>query len=142
MQNFSGPGIKRKSPSVKAQSLNHWTTSQVSDCILMFSLLKIYIPGGESKKQNKQRKKSETVKANMMQLFVYLNKYFGAHTMGLWGFPGSSAGKESACNAGDPGSMPRSGRSPGEGMRYPFQYSWASLVAQNVIQNLGGEDPL
>ena len=70
----------------------------------------------------------------------------------LRGFPGSSAGKESACNAGDPGSMPRSGRSPGEGMRYPFQYSWASLVAQNVknlpatwetwVQNLGGEDPL
>ena len=38
-------------------------------------------------------------------------------------FPGSSVGKESACNAGDPGSIPGSGRSPGEGKGYPFQYS-------------------
>ena len=37
------------------------------------------------------------------------------------GFPGSSAGKESACNAGDPGSIPGSGRSPGEGIGYPHQ---------------------
>ena len=47
-------------------------------------------------------------------------------------FPGSSAGKESACNAGDPGSIPGSGRSPGEGKGYPLEYSWASLVAQLV----------
>ena len=46
------------------------------------------------------------------------------------GFPGSSAGKQSACNAGDPGSIPGSGRSPGEGIGYPLQHSWASLVAQ------------
>ena len=39
------------------------------------------------------------------------------------GFPHSSAGKEYACNAGDPGSIPGSGRSPGEGTGYPFQYS-------------------
>ena len=68
------------------------------------------------------------------------------------GFPGSSAGKESACNAGDPGSIPGSGRSPGEGIGYPFLYSWASLVAQTVknlpavqetwVQSLGWEDPL
>ena len=48
------------------------------------------------------------------------------------GFPGSSAGKESTCNAGDPGSIPGSGRSAGEGIGYPLQYSWASLVAQLV----------
>jgi len=48
------------------------------------------------------------------------------------GFPGSSAGKESTCNAGDPGSIPGLGRSPGEGIGYPLQYSWASLVAQLV----------
>ena len=48
------------------------------------------------------------------------------------GFPGSSAGKESNCNAGDPGSIPGLGRSPGEGIGYPLQYSWASLVAQLV----------
>ena len=51
------------------------------------------------------------------------------------GFPGSSAGKESACNAGDPGLIPGSGRSPGEGLVYLLQYSWASLVAQ-VVKNL------
>ena len=39
------------------------------------------------------------------------------------GFPGSSAGKESTCNAGDPGSIPGSGRSAGEGIGYPLQYS-------------------
>ena len=48
------------------------------------------------------------------------------------GFPGGSAGKESACNAGDMGSIPELGRSPGEGKGYPLQYSWASLVAQLV----------
>ena len=48
------------------------------------------------------------------------------------GFPGSSAGKESACNAGDPGWIPGSERSPREGIGYPLQYSWASLVSQTV----------
>ena len=48
------------------------------------------------------------------------------------GFPGSSASKESTCNAEDPSSIPGSGRSPGEGIGYPLQYSWASLVAQMV----------
>ena len=85
-------------------------------------------------------------------IFFYLNKYFGAHTVGLWGFLGGSAGKESACNAGQPGLIPRSGRSPGDGMGYPLQYSWASLVAQKVknlpaiwetwVRNLSWEDPL
>ena len=68
------------------------------------------------------------------------------------GFPGSSAGKRSACHAGDPGWVPGSGRSPGEGIGYPFQYSWSSLVVQTVknlpamqetwLQSLGWEDPL
>ena len=64
-----------------------------------------------------------------------------------------SAGKESACSAGDPGSIPGSGRSAGEGIGYSFQYSWASLVAQWLVKNppamwetwirsLGWEDPL
>ena len=50
----------------------------------------------------------------------------------LPGFPGSSAGKEYACNSGDSSSIPGLGRSPGEGIGYPLQYSWASLVAQMV----------
>ena len=42
------------------------------------------------------------------------------------GFPHSSVGKESTCNVGDPGSIPGLGRSTGEGIGYPLQYSWAS----------------
>ena len=50
----------------------------------------------------------------------------------LSGFPVSSAGKEFSCYPGDPSSIPRSGRSPGEGIGYLLQYSWSSLVAQLV----------
>ena len=46
------------------------------------------------------------------------------------GFPCGSVGKESTCNSGDPGSIPGSERSAGEGIGYPLQYSCASLVAQ------------
>ena len=48
------------------------------------------------------------------------------------GFPGGSTGKESTYDAGDPGWIPGSGRSPAEGIGYPLQYSWASLLAQLV----------
>ena len=48
------------------------------------------------------------------------------------GFPDSSVGKESASNAGDPGSIPGLGRFTGEGIGYPLQYSQVSLVAQLV----------
>ena len=68
------------------------------------------------------------------------------------GHPDRSIGKEYACNAGDPGSIPESGRSPGEGKGYPLQYFRASLVAQLVknlptmreawVRSLGWEDPL
>ena len=51
--------------------------------------------------------------------------------------PSSSAGEESACDAGDPGSIPGSGKSPEEGIGYPLQYSWTSLVAQ-LVKNLPG----
>ena len=51
-----------------------------------------------------------------------------------WGFPDSSVGEESTCNAGDPCSIPVSGRSAGEGIGYPLQYSWVSLVGQ-VVKN-------
>ena len=75
-----------------------------------------------------------------------------------WGFPGSLAGKESACSAGDPSSIPGSGSSPREEMDYPIpsvlplQYLWSSLMAQMIknlpampdtwVQFLGWEDPL
>ena len=47
-----------------------------------------------------------------------------------WDFPDSSVGKESTCNAGDPRSISGLGRSAGEEIGYPLQYSWASLVTQ------------
>ena len=50
------------------------------------------------------------------------------------GFPDSSVGKESACHVGDHSLIPGSGRSAGEGIGYPLQYSWASLMAQ-LVQN-------
>ena len=49
-------------------------------------------------------------------------------------FPCSSAGKESACNVGDPGLIPGLGRSVGEGIGYPLQYSWASVVKNQLVQ--------
>ena len=51
------------------------------------------------------------------------------------GFPHHSVGKESACNAADPGLIPGLGRSAGEGIGYSLRYSWASLVAQ-LVKNL------
>ena len=54
------------------------------------------------------------------------------HIRWMLGFSGSSASKESTCNARDPSSIPGLGSSPGEGIGYPLQYSWASLVAQTV----------
>ena len=67
-------------------------------------------------------------------------------------FPGGSDGKEPACNAGDPGSIPGSESSSREGIGYPFQYSGASLMAQmeknltvmreTWVRSLCWEDPL
>ena len=84
-----------------------------------------------------------------------LHTYIQRHTHTLhphMGFPGSSAGSESACNAGDPGSIPGSGSSPGEGIGYPLHYFGASLVGQMVknlppmwrtwIESLDSENPL
>ena len=68
------------------------------------------------------------------------------------GFPDGTVDKESAYNAGDPGSIPGSEGSPGEGIGYPLQYPWASLVAQLTknlpamgdtwVRSLGWEDSL
>ena len=76
--------------------------------------------------------------------------YFGLYL--FRDFLDSSVGKESACNAGDPGLIPGLERSAGEGISYPFQDSWASLVAQLVknlpamwetwVRSLDWEDPL
>ena len=73
-------------------------------------------------------------------------------TLAAISFLDSSVDKESACNAGHPGSIPGLGRSAGEGIGYPLQYSWVSLVAQLVknepavwetrVRSLGWEEPL
>ena len=80
-----------------------------------------------------------------MLLFIGEYTYFKS-------IPGSSAGKEFACNAGDFNSIPGLGSSPGEGIGYPLQYSWASLVSKLVknppenqktwVQSLGWASPL
>ena len=81
----------------------------------------------------------------------YVSRLYGS-TLTFVGLPCGSAGKESACNAGGPGSIPGVGRSAGEGIGYPLQYSWASMVAHTVknlptiwetlVQSLGWEDLL
>ena len=85
--------------------------------------------------------------------YICIYMYTHTHTHRHTGLPRcGSAGEESACNAGNPGLIPGSGRSPGEGRGYPLQYSWASLEAQLVknlpamqetwLKSLGWEDPL
>ena len=81
-----------------------------------------------------------------------ISLFFFFSSSSIVDFPDSSVGKESACNAGDPGLIPGLGRSAAEGTGYPLQYSWASLVAQLVknlpamwetwVRSLGWEDPL
>ena len=63
-----------------------------------------------------------------------IDRYTGGSSSGQSekGFSNSSAGKESSFNSGDTGSIPGSGRFPGEGIAYPLQCSWVSLVAQLV----------
>ena len=85
----------------------------------------------------------------------FITLIISSYYMTVKGFPGGSEGKESACNAGDPGSIPGLGRSLGGGLGNPLQYSWASLVAQMVknlpaiqelqetkVRSLSQEDPL
>ena len=77
-----------------------------------------------------------------MRVYIYIH----THTHS------SSTGKDPTCNAGDPSSIPGSGGSLGEGIGYPLQYSWASLVALIVknppamqetwVRSLGWENPL
>ena len=72
------------------------------------------------------------------QQIIWAQTYFVMHSFindilrTYWASLDSSVGKESACNVGDPGLIPGQGRSPGEGIGYPLQYSWASLVARLV----------
>ena len=83
-------------------------------------------------------------------VYIYIMEYYSA--IKRKGFPHNSVGKESAFNEGDPGSIPGSGRFPGEGIGCSLQYSWAFLVDQLVknppamretwVRSLSWEDPL
>ena len=55
---------------------------------------------------------------------------------GFVGFPGGSGSKESACNAGDLGSIPRSGKSPGEGNSYPLPYSGQEKSMDSIVHGV------
>ena len=85
----------------------------------------------------------------MLLSLQHVNLFFPGKSLG---FPDSSIGRPSACTAGNPGSIPGSGRSAGERIGYPLLYSWVSLVAQLVknppamqdtwVPSLGWEDTL
>ena len=66
----------------------------------------------------------------LLEIYYYYSKNDLLLPSLYMGFLGSSAGKEFSCSAGDSGSIPGLGNSPGEGLGYPPQYSWASLVRQ------------
>ena len=94
----------------------------------------------------------EDLNYNPNHLCQFWRPYPESHLQERQGFSDSSVGKESTCNAEDPSSIPGSWRSTGEGIGYPLQYCWASLVAQLVknppamqetwVWSLGWEDPL
>ena len=102
-------------------------------------------------KARKFQKKKHLLLLHWLHYSLWLCGKFLEHQITL-GFPESSVGKESADNAGEPGSIPGSGRSTGKGIGSPLQYSRASLVAQLVknppamretwVWSLGWEDPL
>ena len=126
--------------------------------VLIFTLIPLWLKN-KRKITNSDFNPLKFIKIYFMTKY---SVYFGEHSMCIWvayvsyrfrisGFPDSSVGKQSACNA-DPSSIPGSGRSPGEGIGYPLQYSRASLVTQLVknwpamwetwVWFLGWEDPL
>ena len=59
-----------------------------------------------------------------------------SHLSAIFGFPDSSLSKESACNAGDPGSIPGLGRSPGEGIGCPLQYSGLENSMDSIVRGV------
>ena len=99
---------------------------------------------------NCKARKQQSHRSKYSQSLNHVLEMYPSPSPNPQGFPHSSVGKESACNAGDSGSIPGLGRSAGERIGYPLQYSWASLVAQLVknplamqetwVESLGWED--
>ena len=73
--------------------------------------------------------------ATVLEASEFTNDGASALTSASFGFWGNAANKESTCNAGDPGLILGLGSSPGEGIGYLLQYSWASLMA-HMVKNL------
>ena len=82
--------------------------------------------------QSRSQRNLTPSKIFMCSLLFFMVGTFNMSSTLLVHFPHSSVGKESTCNAGDPSLIPGLGRSTGEGIDYPLQYSWASPVAQLV----------
>ena len=107
----------------------------------MMHKTKKFIKNNKNALRIKKKKKEYSIQYNSTEYLLLCND-----------FPGSSIGKESTYNVGEPSSIPGSGRSPGEGIGYPLQHGWASLVAQMVrntsaiwetwVQSPGWENPL
>ena len=133
---------KKKSPSgikrifVVVQSLSHVWLCHPMDCSMPGSPVLHYLPEFAQKYIYISPKSYACIKMSSFSFLTCksviksLSFLIPSHFQN--GFPDSSVGKESACNAGDLGSIPGLGRSPGERIGYPLQYSWASLVAQLV----------
>ena len=121
-------------------------------CLFHLSLLQGIFPTQESNQLLQCRQilyqPTKMESSKISEMFIRRKR---VQNMWIEGFPHSSDGKESNCNAGDPGLIPGLGRSLGKGIGYPLQFSWASLVVQVVknlpamwetwIQSLGWEDP-
>ena len=128
------PGLGRSPREAKGYTLQYSGLENSMDCIICGVV------------------KSPTRLSNFHFHFSMVTAGSVSDLGGVTSFPDSSVGKESACNAGDPGLIPVSARPAGEGIGYLLQYSWASLVAQVVknlpamqetwVRSLGWEDPL
>ena len=92
----------------------------------------LHVTRHDQKQTNKKIRKKKNVHVKWMNYTAHkldLNKAIN-------GFPGSSAGKESSCNAGDPGSIPGLRRSPGEGNGCPLQYSGLKNSMEWIVHGL------
>ena len=133
------------------QTIFMWSPLPVFLCFCLFPFLWLNLLFGQSFSIDKRNAEGMRDKDHRVLLcFNITPKY--SDLKDIRGFPDSSVGKESAWNAGDPSLTPGSGISTGEGIGYPLQYFWASLVTQLVknppamqetcVQFLGLEDPL
>ena len=98
-----------------------WYPPKSRVCCLTPGYLKIYTAKKKKERERDKQQTGGTLAMVYKQLIVLTDKDLLLINKG---FPGGSDGKESACNVEDPCSIPGSGRSPGEGIGNPFQYSF------------------